>query len=403
MFGASLGAQTTIGVLGAGSMGTGIAQVAAVAGHRVVVGDSRREALDGADRGIRRALARDVEKKRLGPDRADEIAGRIRFAAPRRRGSAGPDYEAFAECGLVVEAIVEDLDVKRDAFRSLQGAVRSDAVLATNTSSLPVTAIASACERAERVVGIHFFNPAPLMPLVEIVPGLSTDAALPGVVRALVEGWGKTTVLARDTPGFIVNRVARPFYGESLRILEEGVADAATIDWAMRKLGGFRMGPFELMDLIGLDVNYAVTRSVFESLYYDPRYRPALTQRRLVEAGFLGRKSGRGFYDYRDGAEPPEPLQDVELGQEIVMRVVVMLVNEAVDAVFLSVASVADVELAMTKGVNYPKGLLAWGDEIGLDRVLDRLTALQAEYGEDRYRPSPLLRQMVRDGKRFFS
>jgi 3-hydroxybutyryl-CoA dehydrogenase len=278
-----------------------------------------------------------------------------------------------------------------------------DAVLATNTSSLPVTAIASACQRSERVLGIHFFNPAPVMPLVEIVPGLSTEPDVTSAARALVDRWGKTTVVAKDTPGFIVNRVARPFYGESLRILEEGIADVATIDWAMRRLGGFRMGPFELMDLIGLDVNYAVTRSVFEALYFDPRHRPSLTQRRLVEAGFLGRKTGRGFYDYRDGAVAPEPVQDPDLGGEILLRVLAMLVNEAADAVFLNVASARDVELAMTKGVNYPKGLLAWGDEIGLERVLERLTALQEEYGEDRYRPSPLLRRMVRAGRRFCS
>jgi 3-hydroxybutyryl-CoA dehydrogenase len=264
-----------------------------------------------------------------------------------------------------------------------------------------VTAIASSCQRVERVIGVHFFNPAPVMPLVEIVPGLSTAPDVVDGVRALVDAWGKTTVLAKDTPGFIVNRVARPFYGESLRILEEGVADVPTIDWAMREIGKFRMGPFELMDLIGLDVNYAVTRSVFEAFYFDPRYRPSLTQRRLVEAGFLGRKSDRGFYDYRAGAASPEPTQDRQLGSEIVLRVLAMLVNEAADAVFLNVASVADVELAMTKGVNYPRGLLAWGEEIGLDRILDRLLALQTEYGEDRYRPSPLLRRMVRDGSRF--
>jgi 3-hydroxybutyryl-CoA dehydrogenase len=390
-----LGAHTTVGVLGAGSMGTGIAQVAATAGHRVVVADTRADALAKAEQGIRKALARDVEKQRLDRARADEIAGRIRFLPL--------DYSAYAGCGLVVEAIVEDLEIKRDAFRQLERAVPRDAVLATNTSSLAVTAIASACERAERVAGVHFFNPAPVMPLVEIVPGLSTERAVTSAVRALVDGWGKTTVVAKDTPGFIVNRVARPFYGESLRILEEGIADVATIDWAMRKLGGFRMGPFELMDLIGLDVNYAVTRSVFEGLSFDPRYRPSLTQRRLVEAGFLGRKSERGFYDYRDGAIAPEPVQDADLGHEILLRVLAMLVNEAADAVFLNVASAHDVELAMTKGVNYPKGLLAWGDEIGLERILDRLTSLQEEYGEDRYRPSPLLRRMVREGKRFCS
>jgi 3-hydroxybutyryl-CoA dehydrogenase len=391
----SLGAHIAVGVLGAGSMGTGIAQVAAAAGHRVVVADPKADALEKADRAIRKALDRDVEKQRVGRPEADEIARRIRFTPL--------SYAAFSDSPLVIEAIVEDVDVKRDAFRQLERAVSRDAVIATNTSSLSVTAIASACDRPERVVGVHFFNPAPVMPLVEIVPGLSTEPATTAAVRALVEHWGKTTVLAKDTPGFIVNRIARPFYGESLRILEEGIADVATIDWAMRKIGGFRMGPFELMDLIGLDINYAVTRSVFEGLYFDPRYRPSLTQRRLVEAGYLGRKTDRGFYDYRDGAVVPEPVQDHGLGREILLRVLSMLVNEAADAVFLNVASAADIELAMTKGVNYPKGLLAWGDEVGLARILDRLTALQAEYGEDRYRPSPLLRRLVRDGKRFCS
>jgi 3-hydroxybutyryl-CoA dehydrogenase len=390
-----LGAHTTVGVLGAGSMGTGIAQVAATAGHGVIVADTRSDALTKAEQGIRKALARDVEKQRLDSARADEIARRVRFIRL--------DYARFADCGLVIEAIVEDLDAKRDAFRHLERVVPHDGILGTNTSSLPVTAIASACERAERVVGVHFFNPAPMMPLVEIVPGLSTGPAITSAVRTFVDRWGKTTVVAKDTPGFIVNRVARPFYGESLRILEEGIADVATIDWAMRKIGGFRMGPFELMDLIGLDVNYAVSRSVFEGLYFDPRYRPSLTQRRLVEAGFLGRKSERGFYDYRDGAVAPEPLQDPNLGREILLRVLAMLVNEAADAVFLNVASAHDVELAMTKGVNYPKGLLAWGDEIGLGHILDRLTSLQEEYGDGRYRPSPLLRRMVRERRRFCS
>jgi 3-hydroxybutyryl-CoA dehydrogenase len=217
--------------------------------------------------------------------------------------------------------------------------------------------------------------------------------------RALVDSWKKTTVLTSDTPGFIVNRVARPFYGESIRMYEEGIADVATIDWAMKALGGFRMGPFELMDFIGHDVNFVVTRSVFEGLSFDPRYRPSVSQQRLLEAGWLGRKSGRGFYDYRPGAAAPAPNEDRALGQRIVDRTLAMLVNEAVDAVLMRVATPRDIDLAMTKGVNYPKGLIAWGEEIGMAIVLDRLETLYAEYGEDRYRPSALLRRVVRDGR----
>jgi 3-hydroxybutyryl-CoA dehydrogenase len=215
-----------------------------------------------------------------------------------------------------------------------------------------------------------------------------------------VDGWGKTTVVAADTPGFIVNRVARPFYGEALRLLDEGIADAPTIDWAMRELGAFRMGPFELMDFIGLDVNFAVTRSVYEQTFHDPRYRPSLTQQRLVEAGRLGRKSGRGFYDHAEGAARPEPTRDAALGARILRRVLAMLVNEAADAVHWRVASPADVELAMTKGVNYPRGLLAWGDELGAAAVLAEIDALRDEYAEDRYRASPYLRRAARSGGR---
>jgi 3-hydroxybutyryl-CoA dehydrogenase len=216
-------------------------------------------------------------------------------------------------------------------------------------------------------------------------------------VRALVDGWGKTTVLCTDTPGFIVNRIARPFYGEAWRIVEEGTADHATVDWAMRDLGGFRMGPFELMDFIGHDVNFAVTRSVYEQTFHEPRYRPSLSQQRLVEAGRLGRKSGRGVYDYRDGATTPPPAtMDRTLGQRVLDRILAMLVNEAADAVHWRVASAADVDLAMTRGVNYPKGLLAWGDELGAGRVLQTLEALHESYGEDRYRASPLVRRAAR-------
>ena len=382
----------TVGVVGAGAMGRGIAQVAALAGHRVVLGDAQEGAVHLAHDTIRSALARDVAKGRLDRQRADDTLERI-----ERADSTSRDLDAFRECGIVVEAIVEDLSAKQALFRSLEQVVAREAILATNTSSLSVAAIGGATAHPDRVIGMHFFNPAPLMALVEIVPAITTAAEVAERTGALARAWGKTSVVATDTPGFIVNRIARPFYGESLRLLEEGVADVATIDWAMREVGGFRMGPFELMDLIGNDVNLAVTTSVFEGFFYDPRYRPSVTQRRLVEAGLLGRKRERGYHDYRASAVAPEPVRDRALAERIVERVVAMLVNEAVDAVRLRVASPADVELAMTKGVNYPRGLLAWGDLIGPGAVLATLEHLQTEYGEDRYRPSPSLRASVRD------
>ena len=385
--------DSPIGVVGAGAMGSGIAQVAAVAGHRVVLADTDAAAVRRARDGIAKSLSREVEKGRLPAGGDVTVLGRIAFV------DGVNDLALFADVGLALEAIVERLDAKKAVFAALENVVRDDAILATNTSSLPVAAISSGCRRPERVIGVHFFNPAPVMPLVEIVPSLATAAGIVSAARALVDSWKKTTVLASDTPGFIVNRVARPFYGESIRMYEEGIADVATIDWAMKTIGGFRMGPFELMDFIGHDVNFVVTRSVFEGLSFDPRYRPSVTQQRLLEAGWLGRKSGRGFYDYRPGATSPSPNEDRPLGQQIVDRTVAMLVNEAVDAVLMRVATARDIDLAMTKGVNYPKGLIAWGEEIGMATVLRRLEVLYAEYGEDRYRPSALLRRVVRDGR----
>jgi 3-hydroxybutyryl-CoA dehydrogenase len=390
--------SASVGVLGAGAMGSGIAQVAAAAGHRVVLLDSHAPSLEKARQGIEKGLTRDVEKGRMAKDAAAAVVERIRFSP-----STVDDLGAFADCGLVIEAIVEELVAKQRAFRSIEAVVKDDAVLATNTSSLSVGALGAACKHPERVIGLHFFNPATILPLVECIGAITSDPAVVERACKLVDRWGKVTVRASDTPGFIVNRVARPFYGEALRIYEEGIADIPTIDWAMKELGGFRMGPFELMDLIGNDVNYAVTRSVFESLYYDPRYRPSQTQRQMVEANRLGRKTGVGYYDYRNGAERPAPSTDPVRGRDILDRILAMLINEAADAVLLRIASPRDIDLAMTKGVNYPKGLLAWADEIGIAKVYDRLAALQADYGEDRYRPSALLKRMARDGKRFTS
>jgi len=385
-----LSKATKVGVLGAGAMGSGIAQVAAAAGHDVVVVDTHAPSLERGRDGIQKALARDVEKGRRSEADARGVTERLTFVG------GGDDLSSFTGCGLVIEAIVEDLDAKRRAFERIEAAVAPDSVIASNTSSLSIAALGAACRNAGRVIGLHFFNPAPVLPLVEVIGAITSDPAVVAAARTLVDGWGKVTVLASDTPGFIVNRVARPFYGESLRILEEGIADAATIDWAMRDVAGFRMGPFELMDLIGNDVNYAVTRSVFEALGHDPRYRPSVIQRRMVEANRLGRKTGVGYFDYRDDARPPAPLRDQALGARIVDRVLAMLVNEAADALLFRVASARDIDLAVTKGVNYPKGLLAWGDEIGAQVILERLEALQAEYGEDRYRPSALLRRVAR-------
>lgn len=389
-------ADLVIGVVGAGAMGGGIAQIALSRGHRVLLTDALASAVTRGQTQIEKNLAREVEKGRLGTADADAALGRLELVEP----DAGLSH--FGDCDFVVEAIVERLDVKQATFTALEKVVAPECVLATNTSSLSIASIAAACSHPERVLGVHFFNPAPLLPLVELVPSIRTAPSVLANARALVERWGKTAVQAADTPGFIVNRIARPFYGEALRMLEEGVADVATIDWAMRQFGGFRMGPFELMDFIGHDVNYVVTESVWTAMYYDPRYKPSLTQKRLLEAGLLGRKSGRGFYDYGAEAVAPEPHRDDTLGTVIFRRTLAMLVNEAVDAVFLRVASPADIETAMTKGVNYPKGLLAWGEEIGLDRLLEHLEALQAETGEDRYRPSPLFRRMVRNRERFF-
>ncbi|MCM8738457.1 3-hydroxyacyl-CoA dehydrogenase PaaC [Azospirillum sp. A1-3] len=496
---AALDPSVTVAVVGAGAMGQGIAQVAAQAGHPVLLVDTRPGAAQAAVESIAKALTALVEKGKRTAAERDATVDRLR---------AVNGLSDLAPAGLVVEAIVEDLDVKRRLFAELEGIVGADAILATNTSSLSVTAIGAGVQRPERLAGLHFFNPAPLMALVEIVSGLATDALVLDTLFDTAKAWGKSPVRCRSTPGFIVNRVARPFYAEGLRLVQEQAADPATIDAVAREAGGFRMGPFELMDLIGHDVNFAVTRSVHAAYFGDPRFQPSLIQQELVEAGRLGRKTGRGFYDHSPGAAKPAPrsaepatkpqrvvvqgdlgpaaslvglLREAGIAVEetagpgvllvdgvtlaltdgrtataraaedgiaplvlfdlaldyakaarvalapadgtpseavavaaglfqalgkavsviddapglVVMRTVAMLANEAADAAMQGVASAADIDIAMTKGVNYPLGPLAWADRIGLPHVLAVLDALARTYGEDRYRASALLRRKI--------
>ena len=487
-----IGRAAPVAVVGAGTMGAGIVQVAAVAGHPVIVYDAAEGAAARAADAIRDRVARLVEKGRLeGPvDLRLEVAGELGDLARAR---------------CVIEAVAEDLAVKQALFGDLEKIVAPDCVLATNTSSLSPTAIAAGLSHPGRLVGLHFFNPAPVLRLVEVVSGLATDPAIAAAVTRLAESWGKQVVRAAATPGFIVNRVARPFYAEALRLAEEQAASPATIDAVLTQAGGFRMGAFALMDLVGQDVNEAVTRSVWTAFGYDPRFAPSQLQRALVEAGWLGRKTGRGWYQYGEDAPPvvPEaaaarpapgyaiehgssPLRDllgragveiragqgpdgtVELpggawlvrcdgrtatalaahrgrpavvvdrtlddaaaagiaiaasdgGPEsalaeatgllqaagltvyvvddapglVVTRTVAMLVNGAVDARHKGVASAADIDTAMRLGTNYPLGPLAWGERWGPATIVGILDAMQAWYGEDRYRPSALLRRIA--------
>ena len=470
--------ESLVGVIGAGTMGAGIAQVAVAAGHRVAVFDEVPGAAERAVSGLGARLDSLAAKGKL--DDAEAAKRRLLIAD----GLAG-----FKDAVLVIEAVVEDLGVKRELFAEVEAVVGDDCLLATNTSSISVTAIGAGLKRPGRLGGMHFFNPAPLLPLVEIVSGLATDPEAADALAGYAQAWGKTTVRCSSTPGFIVNRVARPFYGEALLAYEEGVADFATIDAVLRESAGFKMGPFELVDMIGLDVNLAVSTSVWQATNFDPRYAPSWTQKEYVAAGRLGRKSGRGFYDYAEGANKPEPayesgepssagrllpkadwlfatkdfvlplpggaklarcdgrpatsfgdgriLVDLvqsfkdsrlvtlapaadahpdhvaeaveffqsEAGKQVVLvedaagmvatRTVARLVNEAVDAVHRNDASDDDVDLAMRLGVNYPRGPLEWGADLGFAWVLDVLDNLDEIHRDGRYRASPLLRVLA--------
>ena len=502
----ALKSSEKVAVVGAGTMGAGIAQLAAAAGHETMLFDTNREVVERAVDQIGNGLGKMVARGRLTDEERSATLARIH---PVR------ELSGLAEASLVVEAIIEDLATKRSLFGQLEQICSPQAILATNTSSLSITAIAAPLRRPERLVGMHFFNPAPVMKLVEVIRGVTTSPGTVDRVYLTAKAWGKRPVLARSTPGFIVNRVARPFYAEALRALEEGAADCPTLDAIMRECGGFRMGPFELMDLIGHDVNYAVTHSIFSAFYNDPRFLPSLVQKELVDGGLLGRKSGRGFYDHGENAKKPQPsseptrrkpaqvvvsgplgpaeslvplmekagirvLQesagqglivlddavlcltdgrsatriaadtntpdtlvfDLALDYEkaeriavaradsasasalnavvglfqalgksvsviddipglLVLRTVCMLANEAADAVLHQVCDPAGADTAMCNGLNYPKGPLAWADEIGPRRVLDLLENLQQAYGLDRYRPSRLLRRTVENDSRF--
>ncbi len=382
-----------VGIIGSGTMGSGIAQVAATSGCQVKLYDTSQNALEKAQKALDKILSRLIEKGRIDNAEKVRIQSNITYVN---------HLKDLSDSELTIEAIIENLDIKQKVFSELETYVSEDCIIASNTSSLSIASIASALQKPERCIGIHFFNPAPLMKLVEVIPAIQTsDSVLKQAVQ-IISDWKKVVAVAKDTPGFIVNRVARPFYGEALRIYEEGIADFSTIDWSLKTLGGFRMGPFELMDFIGNDVNYTVTETVFTAFYFDPRYKPAFTQKRFAEAGYLGRKTGKGYYDYSEGAQKPNPNEDKTVAESIFNRVLVMLINEAADALFLNVASAEDIDNAMTKGVNYPKGLLAWADEKGIDWCVDQMDNLYDTYREDRYRCSPLLRQMNNTNKTFF-
>lgn len=424
------------GIIGAGTMGIGIAQVAATNGCEVFLYDANAEQTEKSLQNLESVLQKSAAKGKISFEEAEHIFNRIKFCT---------ELKDLKDCELVIEAAVENKDIKTKIFAELEHYVSETCIIASNTSSISITSLSANLKNPERFLGIHFFNPAPLMPLVEVIPGLLTKENLAREIYDLMKSWNKIPVIAKDIPGFIVNRIARPFYGEALRIVEENLATPQEVDDAMKTFGNFKMGPFELMDLIGIDVNFAVTTTIYKDYFYDSKYKPSLLQQRMCEAKLLGRKTGKGFYDYsqevrdtgfgiRDNEteikteeiinekETESVENQVELNenqetntfsssrtrhsvasqkpsaksqkQKVFHRIIAMLINEAVEAKRLNIASDEDIELAMQKGVNYPKGLLNWGKELGFDFVSKTLQNLYDEYREERYRQSPLLRKM---------
>lgn len=371
-----------IAVIGSGAMGTGIGQIAAGAGCDVVFYDSLEASLQRSQQSLTFTMESLIVKKKISSEDAKSLLAKCTWTS-QLKDISGVD--------LVIEAVVEDAGIKKTLFESIEKLVSPNCIITSNTSSISITSLAASLENPSRFAGLHFFNPAPVMKLVEVIPSLQTEKEIISQLLDLMRSWSKVPVLARDTPGFIVNRVARPFYGEALRIFDEGLATCTAIDDAMKEIGGFRMGPFELMDFIGNDVNYRVTESVYHSMYHDPRYKPSLTQRSLMEAGWLGRKSGKGFYNYPGQDETISYTTNNITGEEIFTRIISMLINEAADAIYMGICSEEDVDNAMKLGTNYPKGLISWGREIGFQLIADHLKDLNQRYMEDRYRPSPNL------------
>tara|TARA_Y100001970_G_C14136775_1_gene804721 strand:- start:298 stop:1458 length:1161 start_codon:yes stop_codon:yes gene_type:complete len=382
-----------ISIIGSGTMGTGIAQLFASNDWGVNLIDNNSNALENSQSNLKKIINRMQEKGRLNSKGLKKILSNINWST---------DITNIKDSSIVIEAVIEQLLVKQKIFLDIESHVSSDCIIATNTSSLSVAEIASNISYPHRIMGLHFFNPVPLMKLVELIPLKNTDSTLIKNIKNILGQFGKQVVTTQDSPGFIVNRIARPFYGEALKIYELEIANFATIDWAMKNYGKFKMGPFELMDYIGNDINYYATESVYIGSDYNPRFKPSKLQKHMVEKGFFGRKSGRGFYDYSLNSEIPKPDKDKNLGKQIFYRILSMLINEAADVLDNSIASRDDIDIAMTIGVNYPKGLLKWADEIGIIFIYDNLCKLKNKMEDNRYSPCPLIKKMAQENKTFY-